>query len=77
MSISDILQFISGSRKLPAAGFPCTPSVHFTNVKNLPRTSTCDVSITFPRSLEELTYEKFKEKMDMCVLESGGFGGGP
>ncbi|XP_064405754.1 G2/M phase-specific E3 ubiquitin-protein ligase-like [Halichondria panicea] len=54
VSIGDILQFISGSRRLPAAGFPCIPSVHFTNEKILPKTSTCDVSITFPRSFDEL-----------------------
>ncbi len=77
VSIGDILQFISGSRRLPAAGFPCIPSVHFTNEKILPKTSTCDVSITFPRSFDELPYEMFKKKMDMSVLDSAGFGGGP
>ena len=75
VSLDDILHFISGSSKLPAAGFPRVPSVHFTDTNNLPTTSTCDVSITFPRCFDQLSYEKFKEVMDLCILNSCGFGG--
>ena len=48
--LSDILQFVSGSSKLPASGFYNTPKISFTDEECLPRASTCDLSITFSRS---------------------------
>ena len=74
VSLGDILQFFSGSTKLPAAGFNCTPKIYFTDELCLPRASTCDLSITFPRSFGSLSYEDFKAKMNMCVCDSFGFG---
>ena len=55
--------------------FPRVPSVYFTDDNNLPTTSTCDVSITFPKCFDQLSYEKFKEVMNLCILNSCGFGG--
>lgn len=77
MSLGDILHFISGASKLPAAGFNKAPSIHFTDSCDalLPTTSTCDISITFPRSYGKLTPDEFKKHMDMCIMNSFGFGG--
>lgn len=74
VSVSDIIHFMSGSSRLPAAGFNNTPSIHFMDDTCLPKASTCDISITFPRSYGFLSYEEFKEKMDMCICDSFGFG---
>ena len=74
ISLSDVLHFLSGSTKLPAAGFDRTPSIHFTDDERLPQTSTCDLSITFPRSYSKLSVEGFKNKMDMAIRNSFGFG---
>ncbi len=74
VSVSDIIHFMSGSSKLPAAGFNCIPSIRFTDEPCLPKASTCDISITFPRSYGLLSYEEFKEKIDMCICDSFGFG---
>ena len=62
VSLGDIAQFMSGSSKLPAAGFDRQPSIQFTDDVCLPKASTCDVSITFPRSFGSLQYDEFKEK---------------
>ena len=74
VTLGDILEFLSGARKLPATGFPKNPSVHFCSGDRLPKASTCDVSITFSRGMGLLQYEQFKEKMDLCILGSYGFG---
>ncbi len=74
MSLADVLHFFSGSTKIPALGFDNTPKIHFTNESILPKTSTCDVSITFPRDYGNLPYADFKAKLDMCILDSFGFG---
>ena len=65
-----ILQFFSGSAK----GFDKVPKIYFTNTNQLPWASTCDPSITFPRNMGLLTEEEFRQKMDMCILGSCGFG---
>ena len=60
-----LLKFISGSSKIPATGFENAPSVRFTDIDCLPFVSTCDISITFPRSLAVLAVEEFQNKMDL------------
>ena len=74
VKIGDILQFFTGSSKLTTTGFTATPMIHFTDESGLPRASTCDYSITFPRLFGHLGYDKFKAKMDMCIKDSFGFG---
>ena len=74
VSIADILHFVSGASKLPATGFNTTPSIRFCDVDAFPVASTCDVSITLPRSLGLLSYTEFKKIMDMSILDSFGFG---
>ena len=70
----DILQFFSGASKIPAIGFDSTPKLCFTSEECLPRVSTCDLSITFSRSMGLLSFQKFAETMDMCIQGSFGFG---
>ena len=74
ISIPDILNFISGASRVPAAGFDKTPSVYFTEDYCLPKASTCDLSITFSRSFGLLSSEQFKEKMDISISNCFGFG---
>lgn len=74
VSLGDILHFFSGATKLPASGFQVMPKIYFTDENILPKASTCDVSITFPRSYGKLDYCEFKAKLDMCILDSFGFG---
>ena len=69
VSIADILHFVSGATKLPATGFATTPSIRFCNVDAFPVSSTCDVSITIPRSLGLLSYADFKKTMDMSIFD--------
>ncbi len=66
VTIADILQFYSGADKIPAIGFDATPKIGFTSDECLPRVSTCDLSITFPRSMGLLSFDKFAETMDLC-----------
>lgn len=75
VSIADILNFVSGASRLPATGFDKTPSVYFTDDCCLPKASTCDLSITFSRSLIGLlSTEQFKERMDMAISNTFDFG---
>ena len=74
VSLGDILQFVSGSSKIPAAGLPTIPSIHFTDEKCLPQASTCGISITFPRALPLPMYEQFKERLKLCMCGSFGIG---
>lgn len=45
--IGEILHFIAGCSKLPAAGFNSIPKIEFTDRNCLPRSSTCAIGITF------------------------------
>ena len=71
ITLSNILEFLDLAGH--TAGFPTTP-IRFCDDDRLPKASTCDVSITFARSMGLLQYEQFKEKMDFCILGSYGFG---
>lgn len=74
VTLGGVLQFFSGANKMPSTGFECTPKICFTDEDRLPFSSTCDLRITFPRSLAYLSYEEFKKKMDFCISCSCGFG---
>ena len=74
VTLGDVLQFLSGASKIPAMGFDTTPKIRFTNEKCLPRVSICDLCITFPREMGLVNYADFKERMDLCILGSFGFG---
>lgn len=74
VKIGEILQFMSGSSKIPATGFDATPTICFTDSDQLPKVSTCDLSITFSRKMGNLTYEQFTERMTFAIQGSKGFG---
>lgn len=74
VNVGEVLKFLSGSSKIPAMGFENVPGIKFMDDERLPTVSTCAMSITFPRSMGLLAYEKFKDKMDFCILGSYGFG---
>ena len=74
VTLVDILQFFSGAGKIPAIGFYSTPRLSFTAEECLPRVSTCDLSITFPRSMGLLSFKTFADTMSMCIQGSFGFG---
>ena len=62
MTLSNILQFFSGSSKIPAAGFDGFHKIYFTDDDVLPWASTCDLSITFPRTMGLLTEDEFRRR---------------
>ena len=72
--LADVLMFMSGSSKVPATGFPKTPTIRFTDVDCFPTASTCDVSLMFPRKMALLEFEQFQVKMNFCIKGSYGFG---
>lgn len=74
MSVGDVLQFFTGSTKVPATGFDGIPKIKFIAEDRLPTASTCELSITFSRKMASFTVEEFKDKMDFCILGSHGFG---
>ncbi len=75
VTLPHILQFLTGSSKIPAAGFSKDPMIRFTNDQDrLPFVSTCDIAITFPRCMGHLRVDEFRERMDFCILGSVGFG---
>ena len=72
--LADLLQFFTGARKIPAAGFDTELKIKFSNDVMLPKASTCDCSITFSRSWGLLNEDEFKKKMTDCILGSVGYG---
>ena len=74
VSLSLFLKFFTGAAMLPACGFSADPKICFTSDESrLPLASTCDLSITFPRSMGLLSENEFKTKLDFCILGSAGF----
>ena len=53
--LPQVLQFFSGSSKIPACGFGSDPKICFTHTDRLLWASTCDLSNSFPRSMCLLT----------------------
>ncbi len=74
ISLEDVLQFWTGSRCIPAVGFEKPLAIAFTDVDQLPTVSTCSLTLTLPRLCAALSTDKFRERMDACVL--GSFGSG-
>ena len=74
VTLSDVLQFITGSQKIPAVGFESPITLSFTDVDRLPTAHTCNCTITISRTWEALTADEFAAKMEQCILGSSGFG---
>ena len=74
MTLEEKLKFVSSSGKIPAIRFETTPKVKFTGSDHLSNVSTCDMLIMFPTGMGCLQYQEFREKMDVCIQGSSGFG---
>ena len=74
VTFGDVLHFMTGTNCMPAVGFERVPSIQFTDAQQLPVVSTCALSLTLPRSCANMSFEKFQEMMDNCIVGSCGFG---
>ena len=70
-TLQDILVFTTGSGQVPPLGYGVTPSIEFIQ-ERLPTANTCSVTIRLPTVHED--YDKFKESMDLGILNSPLFG---
>ena len=68
VELGDVLQFLTGAKRIPASGFGTALKVKFTNEVKLPVVSTCDCSITFSRSWGTMDENKFKNRLSECIL---------
>ena len=75
VSISKIMMFVTGVKRVPPMGFPLKPTISFLpddGMQTFPTASTCSLILRLPLSL--VNYEDFKEKMKFAVLNTIGFG---
>ena len=71
LELKDLLIFITGEDKVPPLGFDHLISIEFYDSdKILPWTSTCILSLNFPRQIEHPT--DFKRIMVQSLLECQG-----
>lgn len=73
ISLSEVLQFITGSQKIPATGLESPVTIDFTSIDQLPVARTCTCCLIVSRSWAVMTPEDFCKKMEMCMLNSSGF----
>lgn len=75
VTLSDILQFATGARNVPAIGFSPRPTIVFQHNLDMQRkinTNTCANTLKFPVSgLDD--GKKFSEEFTFCLLNSPGF----
>ena len=76
VTLNDVMNFFCGTKDVQAIALEgeTVPMIDFMDSDLLPTTSTCALVITFPRKFAEMQFDQFKEKMDMCILGSQGFG---
>ena len=68
-------EFFSGTKDLGVLIMEeMVPTIDFMDANLLPTVSTCGLTITFPRSFAQVSFDEFRSKMDLCILESQGFG---
>ena len=79
-TLKDLFVFLTGSDRIPAMGFTAKGIIAFDHSENpqecrLPSVSTCQPMLQLP-ACDHLTedYDGFKEKMNLAVLGSVGFG---
>ena len=65
-----MLIFATGSGQVPPLGYDRSPEIHLIN-EYLPTSNTCAAVLRLPTA--HVTYEKFKEAMDMAILNSPCF----
>ena len=76
ISLSMILQFITGSPRIPTLGFAKQPVITFnhTDVHRKLHANTCGPQLILPANDVLKCYESFKEEFTSCMLNSPGFG---
>ena len=66
------MTFVTGIARPPATGFDLTPKINFTDEKRYPVASTCLLSLTLSRDIDN--YTNFKDMMTTAIIGSHGFG---
>lgn len=76
LSLSDVLQFITGSFTVPATGFNEKPLIEFEHgdPHRKLHANTCSNTITFPVNSTLMEFESFKNEFTSCLVMSPGFG---
>ena len=70
-----MMNFFCGTNDMQAISLEeLVPLINFMEADLLPTGSTCGLTITFPRNFAEMQFDQFRDKMDMCILGSQGFG---
>ena len=70
MSLEDILQFVTGTTRIPPMGFDKNPEIEFHN-DTLPSASTCLLKLYLPFADSS---REFKRKVTFAIFNSIGFG---
>ena len=70
MSLEDILQFVTGTTRVPPLGFDKKPEIEFSN-DPLPSASTCLLQLHLPLSQSSMEFEK---KCTFSIFNAIGFG---
>lgn len=76
LSLSDVLQFITGSSTVPATGFNEKPSIVFQHgdPHRKLHANTCSNTLTLPVNSTLMEFESFKNEFTSCLVMSPGFG---
>ena len=76
LSLSEVLQFITGSSSVPVAGFNDEPSIVFEHEDRQRKlyANTCPSTLTLPVNNAIMEFESFKEEFTSCLVMSPGFG---
>lgn len=73
LTLREVLSFFTGAEHIPPMGFPCEPSLHFTEESEFPMASTCALTLTLPTKHHN-DYVAFRSKILFGFKNHGGFG---
>lgn len=76
-TLSDILQFVTGSNDIPAIGFIPQPTIlflHGENAKQKLSANTCSNTLKLVITDDLCKYNNFQEDVLFCIMNSPGFG---
>jgi hypothetical protein len=73
VTLSDILIFATGSRRIPPMGFSPQPTICFWEDVR-PKSNTCGMVLFLPTAQVVTNFEKFQEMMDDGIVNSPFFG---
>ena len=76
VKLAHVLQFVTGSDRIPAIGFDTSLTIMFDHdepYRNL-TVNTCSCTLNFPVSDSLTNYESFKNEFTECMFSSPGFG---